>query len=106
MKIDVSVLAPARAPRLRQRCLPVPVLVLMPRLCSFVDGVHGDNCHTFYAGTPAPAARALVECTHDCMMKAIAGGNQPSFSVPCALGFALFCACSVTALSLGRLVGA
>lgn len=38
----------------------------------FVNGVHGDNCHTFYAGTPSPAARALVHCTHDCMMRAIA----------------------------------
>ena len=39
-----------------------------------MDGVHGDNCHTFYAGSPSPAARALVDCTHELMMQAIAGG--------------------------------
>jgi methionine aminopeptidase len=64
-----------------------------------VNGVHGDNCHTFYAGTPAPAARALVECTHDCMMKAIAGGNQPAVLVSRALASAL-----LRALSLCNLV--
>jgi methionyl aminopeptidase len=69
VKIDVSVYAPLHMALYN-------ALDFDLALCSFVNGVHGDNCHTFYAGTPAPASRALVDCTHECMMQAIAGGIQ------------------------------
>jgi methionyl aminopeptidase len=40
-------------------------------ITAYLGGVHGDTCATFYAGTPAPAARELSERTHEALMRAI-----------------------------------
>ncbi len=40
-------------------------------ITAFKDGVHGDNCATFYAGEPAPEVRELGERTKEAMMRAI-----------------------------------
>jgi methionyl aminopeptidase len=40
-------------------------------ITAFVDGVHGDTCATFFAGTPAPEVRALGERTHEAMLRGI-----------------------------------
>ena len=40
-------------------------------ITAYLDGVHGDTCATFFAGTPAPAARQLSERTHEAMLRAI-----------------------------------
>mgnify|MGYP001332141003 CR=1 FL=1 len=36
-----------------------------------VDGYHGDTSRMFYAGTPSPEAKKLVEITYECMMAGI-----------------------------------
>ncbi|MDQ1732226.1 MAG: methionyl aminopeptidase [Pseudonocardiales bacterium] len=38
---------------------------------AFVDGVHGDTCATFFAGSPAEDVRLLSERTHEAMMRGI-----------------------------------
>ncbi|MEO6886237.1 MAG: type I methionyl aminopeptidase [Jatrophihabitantaceae bacterium] len=38
---------------------------------AFIDGVHGDTCATFYAGTPSEEVRELGERTHEAMMRGI-----------------------------------
>ncbi|CAN5493366.1 type I methionyl aminopeptidase [soil metagenome] len=38
---------------------------------AFVDGVHGDTCATFFAGTPSEQVRLLSERTHEAMMRGI-----------------------------------
>jgi methionyl aminopeptidase len=38
-------------------------------ITAYVDGVHGDTCGTFYAGTPKPEVRDLAERTHEAMMR-------------------------------------
>jgi methionyl aminopeptidase len=40
-------------------------------ITAFVDGVHGDTCGTFFAGTPDDEVRALVERTRDAMLRGI-----------------------------------
>jgi methionyl aminopeptidase len=40
-------------------------------ITAFLDGVHGDTCATFFAGTPAPEVRALGERTHEAMLRGI-----------------------------------
>jgi len=40
-------------------------------ITAYVDGVHGDNCATFYAGEPAPEVRELGERTHEALMRGI-----------------------------------
>jgi methionyl aminopeptidase len=50
-------------------------------ITAFVGGVHGDNCATFYAGTPAQAVKDLGDRTYEAMMrgiKAIAPGRPVS----------------------------
>ena len=37
-----------------------------------VDGFYGDTSKTFYAGTPAPTTKKLVECTEECLRRGIA----------------------------------
>jgi methionyl aminopeptidase len=37
-----------------------------------VDGFYGDTSKTFFAGTPSPTARKLVECTEECLRRGIA----------------------------------
>jgi methionyl aminopeptidase len=39
---------------------------------AFLDGVHGDTCATFYAGTPRPEIRDLGERTREAMLRGIA----------------------------------
>ncbi|MCW2542157.1 MAG: map [Frankiales bacterium] len=38
---------------------------------AFIDGVHGDTCATFFAGTPSEDIRLLSERTHEAMMRGI-----------------------------------
>ncbi len=38
---------------------------------AFIDGVHGDTCASFVAGTGAPEVVALAERTHEAMLRAI-----------------------------------
>lgn len=38
---------------------------------AFLDGVHGDTCATFLAGTPREEVRLLAERTHEAMMRGI-----------------------------------
>jgi methionyl aminopeptidase len=40
-------------------------------ITAFKDGVHGDTCATFYAGTPSDPVRRLGEQTHEAMMRGI-----------------------------------
>ncbi|WP_375491192.1 type I methionyl aminopeptidase [uncultured Jatrophihabitans sp.] len=40
-------------------------------ITAYIDGVHGDTCATYYAGTPAPEIRDLGERTHEAMMRGI-----------------------------------
>jgi methionyl aminopeptidase len=40
-------------------------------ITAFVDGVHGDTCATFFAGTPEPAVHDLGERTKVAMMRGI-----------------------------------
>jgi len=40
-------------------------------ITAFLDGVHGDTCATFFAGTPTPEVRALGERTHEAMLRGI-----------------------------------
>ncbi|HEY4223028.1 MAG TPA: type I methionyl aminopeptidase [Myxococcota bacterium] len=37
-----------------------------------VDGFFGDTSKTFFAGTPSPLAKKLVECTEECLRRGIA----------------------------------
>ncbi len=37
-----------------------------------VDGYHGDISKTFFAGTPSPTAKKLVEVTEECLFRGIA----------------------------------
>jgi methionyl aminopeptidase len=41
-------------------------------ITAFLDGVHGDTCATYYAGTPADEVRLLGERTREAMMRGIA----------------------------------
>jgi methionyl aminopeptidase len=41
-------------------------------ITAFIDDVHGDNCGTFFAGTPSDEVRLLGERTHEALMRAIA----------------------------------
>jgi methionyl aminopeptidase len=45
-------------------------------ITAYVDGVHGDNCATFYAGAPTPQVRDLGERTREAMMRGI-GAVRP-----------------------------
>ncbi len=38
---------------------------------AYVDGVHGDNCGTFFVGEVAPEVKELTERTHEAMMRGI-----------------------------------
>ncbi len=40
-------------------------------ITAYLDGVHGDNCGTYYAGTPAPEVRELGERTREAMLRGI-----------------------------------
>ncbi len=40
-------------------------------LTAYVEGVHGDNCATFFAGEPSEEDRLLSERTHEAMMRGI-----------------------------------
>jgi methionyl aminopeptidase len=40
-------------------------------ITAFVDGVHGDTCATFFAGTPSDEVRSLSDVTHEAMMRGI-----------------------------------
>ena len=40
-------------------------------ITAFKEGVHGDNCGTFYAGDVRPEVRELGERTHEAMMRGI-----------------------------------
>jgi methionyl aminopeptidase len=40
-------------------------------ITAYVDGVHGDNCATYYAGAVAPEVRALGEHTREAMLRGI-----------------------------------
>jgi methionyl aminopeptidase len=40
-------------------------------ITAFKDGVHGDNCGTFYAGDASQEVRELGERTHEAMMRGI-----------------------------------
>jgi methionyl aminopeptidase len=40
-------------------------------ITAYIDGVHGDTCATFYAGTPRPEVLELGERTHEAMMRGI-----------------------------------
>ena len=40
-------------------------------ITAYVDGVHGDNCATYYAGDVASEVRALGEGTREAMMRGI-----------------------------------
>lgn len=37
-----------------------------------LDGYHGDTSRTFFAGTPSPVAKKLVEVTEECLHRGIA----------------------------------
>ena len=41
-------------------------------ITAFVDGVHGDTCGTYYAGTPRPEVRDLGERTKQALDRAVA----------------------------------
>jgi methionyl aminopeptidase len=41
-------------------------------ITAFVDGVHGDTCGTYYAGTPSDEVRQLGERTREALLRAIA----------------------------------
>jgi methionyl aminopeptidase len=41
-------------------------------ITAYIDGVHGDNCATYFAGTPSEDARLLGERTHEALLRAIA----------------------------------
>ncbi|SDI77695.1 methionine aminopeptidase, type I [Frankineae bacterium MT45] len=50
-------------------------------ITAFIGGVHGDNCATFFAGTPTEEVRLLGERTYEAMMrgvKAVAPGRPVS----------------------------
>jgi methionyl aminopeptidase len=49
-------------------------------ITAFVDGVHGDTCATFFAGTPDDEVRTLVERTREAMLRGIRA-VQPGRSV-------------------------
>ncbi|GAB3588887.1 type I methionyl aminopeptidase [Calidifontibacter terrae] len=38
---------------------------------AYIEGVHGDNCGTFFVGEVAPEVRDLTERTHEAMMRGI-----------------------------------
>ena len=38
---------------------------------AFLDGVHGDTCATFFAGTPSEEVRLLGERTYEAMMRGV-----------------------------------
>jgi methionyl aminopeptidase len=40
-------------------------------ITAYKSGVHGDNCATYFAGTPSEPVRLLSERTHEAMMRAI-----------------------------------
>ena len=40
-------------------------------ITAYKHGVHGDNCATYFAGTPSDEARLLSERTHEAMLRAI-----------------------------------
>ncbi len=40
-------------------------------ITAYIDGVHGDTCATFYAGTPRPEVRELGVRTYEAMMRGI-----------------------------------
>jgi methionyl aminopeptidase len=40
-------------------------------ITAYKGGVHGDNCATYFAGTPSEPVRLLSERTHEAMMRAI-----------------------------------
>jgi methionyl aminopeptidase len=40
-------------------------------ITAYIDGVHGDTCATFFAGSVGPEARDLGERTHEAMMRGI-----------------------------------
>jgi methionyl aminopeptidase len=40
-------------------------------ITAYLGGVHGDNCATYYAGTPAPEVRDLGERTREAMLRGI-----------------------------------
>ena len=40
-------------------------------LTAFIDGVHGDNCATYFCGDVDDEARQLTEVTHEAMMRGI-----------------------------------
>ncbi len=40
-------------------------------ITAYKHGVHGDNCATYFAGTPSEPVRLLSERTHEAMMRAI-----------------------------------
>ena len=40
-------------------------------LTAYIDGVHGDNCATFFAGEPREEDKLLAERTHEAMMRGI-----------------------------------
>jgi methionyl aminopeptidase len=40
-------------------------------ITAYLDGVHGDTCATYYAGTPAPEVRDLGERTREAMLRGI-----------------------------------
>ena len=41
-------------------------------ITAFKDGVHGDNCGSFIAGTGSDASRRLIEVTQEAMLRGIA----------------------------------
>src|SRR6202012_1730860 len=41
-------------------------------ITAYIDGVHGDNCGTFFAGTPSDETRLLGERTHEALLRAVA----------------------------------
>jgi methionyl aminopeptidase len=48
-------------------------------ITAYLDGVHGDNCATFFAGEVDEESRLLAERTHEAMMrgiKAVAPGRE------------------------------
>lgn len=45
--------------------------ILNVDVTSIVDGWHGDSSETFMVGQVSDEARKLVQCTHDCLWKAI-----------------------------------
>jgi len=40
-------------------------------ITAYIGGVHGDNCATFFAGTPSPEVRELAERTREAMLRGI-----------------------------------